>query len=176
VVVLQASWSGQSAAALQPQPSPAMQTLPAVEVVQSTHALPAPVQAAVLVPAAHRPLDGSQQPLLQPLATVQLDEHTPPTQLSSAGQSLVDTQPQPLARQTRPDDAVVQSRHAPPVEPQAVREAPCVHTPLDEQQPPLQLWLAEQVVVHTCAIGSQAVSGGQSVLELQPQRMPNRQT
>jgi hypothetical protein len=176
VVVLQARWSGQSVAALQPQPSPAMHTLPAVEVVQSTHALPAPMQAAALVPAAQLPLVGSQQPLLQPLATVQLDEHTPPTQLSSAGQSLVDTQPHPLPRQTRPDDAVVQSRHAPPVEPQAVIEAPCAHTPAVEQQPPLHGWLAEHVVVHTCATGSQAVSAGQSVLELQPQRVPNRQT
>lgn len=92
----------------------------------------------------------------------------------AAGQSVVTLQPHVPATQAWPVGAVAQSVHAAPSAPQLLFAVPAMHVPA-EQQPPLQGWFAEQVVVQRLVVVSQAYPAGQSVAVSQPHRPVARQ-
>jgi hypothetical protein len=180
VTVLQAESSGQSAATLQPQPRPATHNFPDADVEQSRQTPLGATHAVLALPAMQLSVAGSQQPPLQPLTNgAQLPVHRPPAQASSEGQSPADTQPQvwppPATTHRWPADGLLQSAQAAPVEPQAPVSAPATQLPAAEQQPPLHGCDAEQVVTQACVKLSQALPGGQSAAEPQPQCEPKRQ-
>jgi hypothetical protein len=78
------------------------------------------------------------------------------------GQSLADAQPHVPPMQAFPSWLPTHPVQAPPEDPHAGCVLPGAQTPA-LQQPPLQGWLAEQLVVQVCVMPSQACSAGQSV-------------
>jgi hypothetical protein len=162
---------GQSLAVLQPQ-CPVTHLGPAALPVQSTHCDPLP-QALSAVPALQvPPLGAEQQPLVQACVEPQLFTQVPEVQAAAPPpQSPMLLQPQApppeTARHTWPMVLAAQLAHRPPPTPQAVLATPLVQV-LPLQQPPLQAWVASQLVVHWCAL-EQEYPVGQSVFCRQPQ-------
>jgi hypothetical protein len=73
----------------------------------------------------------------------------------AAGQSVVTLQPHAPATQAWPVAALAQSEQAVPSVPHLSFAVPATHVPA-EQQPPLQGWFAEQIVVQRWVVVSQA--------------------
>jgi hypothetical protein len=158
---------------------------------------PAAPQAFVHDPAAHVGVDpphGAQVPPLAPHAPLAVPAaqvpalQQPPLQVcpppheleqafvdglhdESAGQSVAPLQPHfwPLMQAWGLVGAV-QSLHAPPAAPHALRAVPATHAPVAEQHPPLHpLVPLPHAVEHACVVVLHACPGGQSVGPLHPQ-------
>jgi hypothetical protein len=138
--------------------------------VQSVHTPPVP-QAEFPLPSAQvPPEEAEQQPLLQSWVVEHAVVHVPlvASHASLTGQSLASAHPQaPAARHWVPASLSAQEPHIAPRAPHAVCSFPVVHTPA-LQQPPLQAWLPEQMVVHAPVEKSHASPEGQSVADAQP--------
>jgi hypothetical protein len=174
---LQALLFGQSVVLVQPHAPPPVTVRhwwPTELAAQFEHALPPAPQVPVAVPAWH--MVPSQQPPLQassgvpPHALEQVfvvGSHACPDGQSAGPlqpQVCVDTHAEPLVLATH-------DMHKPPLMPHAACVVPGAQVVLS-QQPPLQVCVAEQVVVQLCAVVSHAVCDGQSVAALQPQVPP----
>jgi hypothetical protein len=104
------------------------------------------------------PAGAEQQPPLQSCAEEQLVVQIPlaVSQASPVGQSVSAVHPHlPLGRHAVPMELPTQDVHAKPVDPHSAWAVPGAQRPA-LQQPPLQGWLEEHVVVHACVVTSHA--------------------
>jgi hypothetical protein len=166
VVASQAYPVGQSVAELHPHFPVVRQTWPSVLAVQSTQVPLAP-QAASAVPARQLPPTvAEQQPVWQGVLESQASVHrlVVVSQATAVpGQSAFVAHPHcrapPVVTQVSPAAPAVycagQSRQAPPLLPHAASAVPATQDPL-WQHPPLQVWVALQVVVQVWVDVSQA--------------------
>ena len=146
-------------------------------VAQVPHAAPAAPHEPAVVPGSQVPLIGSLQ---QPEVHGTVEEHalmqtffTASHELAFGEQLASEVQPHwppvATATHTTPLRSPAHAAHTPPLLPQSVSSVPVWHVPpTDCEQPPLQLVLASQLVVHMCVSRSHAWLRGQSVAERQP--------